>query len=81
MKIRRSASALERLTVVQLLVKAATAFRRIEAQGVQLAGGMQKAVLRRVGNQCAWVHQRDRLAQLAVPGAIAQLAALEAVER
>src|SRR3990167_3000402 len=56
-------------------------FRLIEAEAVQLAGGVQKAVLRRVADQGAGVHQGNGLAQLAVPASKTQLATLEAVQR
>src|SRR6056297_4072335 len=58
----------------------AAAFRRVEAQRVKLGTLVQEAFERRDGRQRAGMHQRDGLAQLPVPGAKGERAALEPAE-
>src|SRR5690606_40926305 len=53
----------------------------VVAEAVHLVARMEESVLRRGADQRARMHQGNRLAQLAVPWAEAQLAALEAVQR
>ena len=53
-------------------------FRRIKTQRVQIAAGVQNPSWRRQVDQGARLGNQHRLAQFAVPGAIAQAAALNA---